>query len=110
MVHYSNSFRSMSGIEKRSAGLRRSVSIEATIKQVDTAEFRSLLRDLSPEGFQLFCASSLRADRTLMIKIAHLAKLPAEIRWAEGNSYGCRFKTPLYPAVFDHILRLAGAA
>ncbi len=33
--------------------------------------------------------------------------LMAEVRWQEGATVGCAFRTPLHIAVFEHLVRVA---
>lgn len=99
--------RKASHHDNRVSASRASVDIHATIKQLDLSGFPSLLQNLSESGFRLSCPAQLNPEQALTVKMPGLQLLGARIMWVDNDQYGCKFDQPLYPAVFDHIVRMA---
>ncbi|SFF93887.1 PilZ domain-containing protein [Novosphingobium sp. CF614] len=68
------------------------------------------LEDLSPGGFRIAWLPDARAELPLRIRIPGIRLLSARICWTRDGAIGCEFAEPLHVAVFEHIVRSAGAA
>lgn len=67
------------------------------------------LEDLSPGGFRIAWLPDARPEIALRIRIPGMQLLTARICWAQDNAVGCAFADPLHVAVFEHVVRSAGA-
>lgn len=65
------------------------------------------LEDLSAEGFRITGLNQPSLNKPLSIRIPGMQLLMAEVRWQEGATVGCAFRTPLHIAVFEHLVRVA---
>ncbi|MFM2271891.1 MAG: hypothetical protein RL702_956 [Pseudomonadota bacterium] len=65
------------------------------------------LEDLSPDGFRITGLNQPSLNKPLSIRIPGIQLLVAEVRWREGATVGCAFRTPLHVAVFEHLVRAA---
>lgn len=65
------------------------------------------LEDLSAEGFRITGLNQPSLNKPLSIRIPGMQLLVAEVRWQEGPTVGCAFRTPLHVAVFEHLVRVA---
>ncbi len=67
--------------------------------------------DLSTGGFRFDTIAYIDPEKPVYLLIEGLQPLRAEVRWREGQSFGCEFERPLYEPVFQHMLgRLQGEA
>jgi hypothetical protein len=89
---------------------RRPVSIRAQLRPPGSDRLTVDVTDLSETGFQIRTVYRLQPGSTVWLAIPSLAALEAVVAWNREGHYGCRFFRPLYPAVFDHIVALAGRA
>jgi len=89
----------------RTDNRRASVSLVCEVRQGTRPWKHNRLEDISPEGFRMGWIPGCHMDTPLRIRIPGLEVLTAEIRWKDGDYVGCRFATPLYMPVFDHIVR-----
>lgn len=67
------------------------------------------LEDLSPGGFRIAWFPEASPELPLRIRIPGIQLLSARIVWENENMVGCEFAAPLHVAVFEHIVRSAGA-
>lgn len=67
------------------------------------------LEDLSPSGFRIVGLTQPSMVKPLSIRIPGIQLLSAKIRWHRGNEVGCEFASPLYIAVFEHLVRNAAS-
>jgi PilZ domain len=84
---------------------RAKVSLDCEVRQGVRPWKLTRLEDISPSGFKIAWFPNVQPDLPLRIRIPGLELLTAEVRWQRDNSVGCSFVTPLYPAVYDHIVR-----
>lgn len=63
------------------------------------------LLDLSITGFRAEAHYSLDQGSIVWLTIPGMQGLEATVAWRRGTVIGCSFRQPLYPAVFDHIVR-----
>ena len=87
---------------------RRPVAIHARLRPPGSDRLAVDVTDLSETGFQIDTVYRLHVGATVWLAIPGLAALEAVVAWHRDRHYGCRFQRPLYPAVFDHIVTLAG--
>lgn len=66
------------------------------------------LLDLSVTGFRAEAHYSLDAGQIVWLTIPGMQGLEATIAWRRGLEIGCSFRQPLYPAVFDHVVKTLG--
>lgn len=85
--------------------IRADVEITAEVREQGYSYFKTRLMDISSEGFRLFHLARFTGERNIFLKIPGMESLEAEIKWHRGDEYGCRFLSPLHPAVFDHVVR-----
>ena len=67
------------------------------------------IRNLSPGGCCIELPYKADLGERLWVTLPGLQPIEAEVCWAETYVAGCAFKTPLYPAVFDHIRNRIGS-
>ncbi|MDH7974988.1 PilZ domain-containing protein [Sphingomonas sp. AR_OL41] len=87
---------------------RKSVAIRAQLRPPGSDRLAVEVKDLSETGFQIETVYRLTVGSTVWLAIPSLAPLEAMVAWHRDRHYGCRFHRALYPAVFDHIVSLAG--
>ncbi|CAN5522772.1 hypothetical protein BH10PSE14_BH10PSE14_18990 [soil metagenome] len=87
---------------------RKPVAIRAQLRPPGSDRLAVEVKDLSETGFQIETVYRLTVGSTVWLAIPSLAPLEAVVAWHRDRHYGCRFHRPLYPAVFDHIVSLAG--
>ncbi len=91
----------------RDAGQRAEVAIFCEVRQGVRPWQVTRLDDLSCTGFRIAWLPNCSVDQQLRIRIPGMQVLSARVCWSDGKSAGCEFAQPLYPAVFDHIVRQA---
>lgn len=85
---------------------RGGVSIRADIREAGQGGKQQIaVLDLSQSGFRMHCPFYIPDDRSVFLTMPGFEPMEARIAWHKGHEYGCEFLQPLYPAVFDHILR-----
>lgn len=94
--------------EEARRAARKPVAIRAQLRPPGSDRLAVDVTDLSETGFQIATVYRLRVGTTVWLAIPSLAPLEAVVAWNRDRHYGCRFQRPLYPAVFDHIVALAG--
>ncbi|MFA5965637.1 MAG: PilZ domain-containing protein [Sphingomonas sp.] len=87
---------------------RKPVAIRAQLRPPGSDRLAVEVKDLSETGFQIETVYRLTVGSTVWLAIPSLAPLESIVAWHRDRHYGCRFLRPLYPAVFDHIVSLAG--
>lgn len=83
---------------------RADVRVGAHIRVSGGVRTRVGLTDLSRTGFQMECLAYLPADRPVFLTLPGLAQLECSVAWQDDWHYGCAFVSPLYEAVFDHVV------
>ncbi len=89
----------------RAPGQRENISLLCEVRQGTRPWKVARLEDISQSGFRIAWLPATNPHAPLRIRIPGLQMLSAEIRWKEGDAIGCEFTSPLYIAVFDHIVR-----
>jgi hypothetical protein len=90
--------------DSRRSSDREAVNSEIKVRQSNTQSFRTILSDLSINGFKMQSCTSLDEDKLVFVTIPGLQTLGAHIRWERYQEYGCEFTAPLHPAVLAHIV------
>jgi hypothetical protein len=90
------------------AATRRQVAIMAELRDRSSTRHNVEILDLSATGFRCIADYSLDPGTTIWIKLPGLSGLEATVAWRRGDMIGAAFLRPLYPAVFEHIVRQAG--
>ncbi len=83
---------------------RSGVQITAEIRQRADFKVTAEILDLSLSGFRMHCVVSLNDELPLHMTLPGFAPQSSIVRWVKGYEYGCEFSSPLYPAVYDHIV------
>ncbi|MES2339781.1 MAG: PilZ domain-containing protein [Pseudomonadota bacterium] len=89
------------------ATLRRSVALDARVRDRSASRFSIRVVDLSRTGFRAETAFQLRPGSIVWITLPGLQGLEAEVAWQRGEHVGAAFRQPLHPAVFEHIVELS---
>ena len=95
--------------EEHRIALRKPVRLRAQLRDRSHTKFDIDVVDLSTTGFRLNTVFNLPVETIVWITLPKLAGLEATVAWRDRQSalYGCRFTTPLHPAVFDHIVAMS---
>lgn len=89
---------------------RRNVKIVATMRRQGESKFNASIADLSETGFRVESHYLIPMGAQVWLTLPSLAAIPAIVAWSSGHSLGCRFETPLHPAVLDRVILAAKAA
>ena len=101
-------------IEGRSGGAspqrpRKSarVSLLAEVQLRRSGHHRYLVNvhDVSNEGCRLEFVERPKLDETVWVKFAGLDAIESHVCWLNGHDVGVEFARPIYPAVFDMLVR-----
>ena len=102
-----DSFSQVSQEPARLDSNRAEISIICEVRQGIRPWARVRLDNLSPTGFRIAWSPSISDRDLLKIRIPGLELLSAKVRWKSEKAIGCSFESPLYDAVFAHIVRQA---
>lgn len=83
---------------------RAPAPIVCEVRQGSAAWRRLSLDDLSTGGFSIARFGPADPSQPVRIRIPGLQILSANIAWHKDGAIGCAFATPLYEAVFAHIV------
>ncbi len=86
---------------------RRAVRLRAQLRGRGAPKFDVQVLDLSTTGFRADVVFTLHIGDVVWMTLPGLAGLEAIVAWRGAHQYGFAFRTPLHPAVFDHIFRLS---
>lgn len=84
---------------------RGAVAVEASIRAFGGAKHSVKVIDISTTGFRMECWSYIADCQKIFLTMPSFQQLEARIAWQTEWLYGCQFARPLYPAVYDHIVR-----
>ncbi len=84
---------------------RRLVNMAADLEDPGSRRADVEVADLSKHGFMIRCAIALEPKAIVWLKLAGFEPMKAEVIWMEDGKAGCRFCTPLYPAILDLIIQ-----
>jgi hypothetical protein len=88
---------------------RANVTLRCEARQGTRQWQRVLLGDLSETGFRMTGFTYPSPGVPLSIRIPGLQVLTARICRQEDAALGCEFATPLYVAVFEHLVKASKA-
>ena len=83
---------------------RRVVNLAADLREEGSQLADVEIADLSTDGFSIRCPLDLEPGALVWLKLSGFAPMRAEVIWAQDGKAGCRFGTPLYPAILDQIV------
>ena len=86
------------------AAQRKPVSIRATLRRQGEPKFNANVADLSESGFRVESHYLIPMGAQVWLTLPGLAAIPATVAWSSGHSLGCRFETPLHPAVLERVI------
>ncbi len=86
---------------------RKSVSVDAGLRQRGASGVGVQVLDLSTHGFRARTHLDLQPGTDVWLKLGTLEPQHARVAWADGLLIGCQFVRPLHPAVLDMLLRTA---
>ena len=98
-------FAPVDGDELRRS-LRRAVKMRAHLRDRGQTKFEIDVVDLSLAGFRAETSFTLWPGTIVWLTLPGLAPMEAVVAWRDKFQYGCAFRRPLHPAVFDHIVSL----
>ncbi len=94
-------------VTKPRRAVRRDVRICATLRRQGESKFNADVADLSESGFRVESHYLIPTGAQVWLTLPGLAAVPAIVAWSSGHSLGCRFETPLHPAVLDRVVAAA---
>ncbi len=83
---------------------RSSAPIICEVRQGSGAWRKLSLDDLSVGGFSIARFGPADPTQPVRLRIPGLQVLSAQVAWQRDGAIGCAFSTPLYEAVFEHIV------
>ena len=89
--------------ERRDKG-RPAVNLLCEIRVGTRAWRKAHIGDLSPGGFQVEILDMPARGTPVLVRMANLQMLQAEVCWTKVDTAGCKFLTPLNEHVYNHIL------
>lgn len=81
----------------------------ARVRQVGAQSIVADIRDLSRTGFRVEWPHGKTVGDRVWLTLPTLAPLAALVVWTSGFEIGCKFETPLHPAIFERIKALPPA-
>lgn len=84
---------------------RGDVAIAAEIRAWGGQKTKVKIVDISQTGFRMECLTFLADCHVIFLTIPSFQQMEASIVWQTEWMYGCRFTRPLYPAIYDHIVK-----
>lgn len=92
------------------AAERIHLTITAGLRRQGESRFDAKIADLSTVGFRVESHYAMPAGTQVFLTLPGLAAIPARVVWSRENSLGCRFETPIHPAVFERVVAAARRA
>ena len=89
--------------ERKSA--RVSLQAEVQLRRSGHHHYVVSVHDISPEGCRLEFVERPRLDETVWVKFEGLDAIESSVCWLRGSDVGIEFVRPIYPAVFDILVR-----
>lgn len=86
---------------------RRNVRILATLRRQGESRFNAHVADLSETGFRVESHYLIPTGAQVWLTLPGLAAIPATVAWSSGHCLGCRFDSPIHPAVLDRVIAAA---
>lgn len=89
------------------AAERIHLSMTAGLRKQGETKFDAQIADLSTVGFRVESHYAMPAGTQVFLTLPGLVAIPARVVWSRDNSLGCRFETPIHPAVFERVVAAA---
>lgn len=89
------------------AAERIHLTMTAGLRKQGETKFDAKIADLSTVGFRVESHYAMPAGTQVFLTLPGLAAIPARVVWSRDNSLGCRFETPIHPAVFERVVAAA---
>jgi hypothetical protein len=83
---------------------RRVVNLAADLRQPGSELVDVEVADLSITGFMMRCPLDVDPGAVVWLKLDGCTPMKSEVVWVQDGKAGCRFVTPLYPALLDQII------
>lgn len=90
-------------MQEARAAERRRVHLRALVREAGSARIDIDLVDLSATGFRFESFHGFAVGARVFLTIPTLEPLEAVVAWRGATAFGCRFLSPLHPAVFATI-------
>lgn len=75
----------------------------ARVRQLGGQSIVADIRDLSRTGFRAEWPHGKNVGDRVWLTLPTLAPLAAHVVWTTGFEIGCKFETPMHPAIFERI-------
>lgn len=75
-----------------------------TLREAGGSAVKVKIHDISTHGFRTEWPYKLRPGDRVWLRIAGLEALSALVAWENNYTIGCKFETPIHPAVFERIV------
>jgi hypothetical protein len=92
--------------DRRSA--RVSLQAEVQLRRSGARHYLVNVHDISREGCKLEFVERPGLDETVWVKFEGLDAVESNVCWIKGSDVGIEFIRPIYPAVFDVLVRRLG--
>lgn len=92
------------------AAERIHLRLKAGLRKQGESRFDAQIADLSTVGFKVESHYAMPAGTQVFLTLPGLTAIPARVVWSRDNALGCRFETPIHPAVFERVVAAARAA
>ena len=87
---------------------RITLAADVTLRRAGQNNYRVRIFDASPLGCKIEFVERPNLDELVWIKFDGLEAMEAMVCWVRGSEAGVEFKRPMYPAVFDLLLKRLG--
>lgn len=89
------------------AAERVHLTLTAGLRKQGESRFDARIADLSTVGFRVESHYAMPSGTQVFLTLPGLSAIPARVIWSRDNSLGCRFETPIHPAVFERVVAAA---
>ena len=79
----------------------------ANLREPGARRAPAVVQDLSTHGFRTDWPYKLEVGDLVWLTLPGLEARAATVAWVNGFEVGCKFETPLHPAVFDGVIAKA---
>ena len=88
---------------------RLKISTQVALRRVGRQHYHARLFNLTPVGCKVEFVERPKAGESLWVKFDSLDAVESTVRWVDGYYGGLQFVRPIYPAVFELLLKRIGA-
>lgn len=93
---------------KKRRSARTSLQAEVQLRRSGHHHYVVNVYDISPEGCRIEFVERPRLDETVWVKFDGLDAIESTICWLKDADAGVEFARPIYPAVFESLVRRLG--